>query len=109
MLNDGYEVICADKKPFEYWFQLFDECKNYSLDLNEYENCLTVSAGVDYIYNMACNMGGLGFIENIKAECMLSVLINTNMLRACIKNNVSKYFFSSSACVYNGSNNKILL
>jgi GDP-D-mannose 3',5'-epimerase len=52
---------------------------------------------------MACNMGGMGFIENNKAECMLSVLINTNLLRACLKNNVKKYFFSSSACVYNGS------
>ena len=103
LLNDGFEVVCADIKPFEYWFQLFDECKNYSFDLKEYENCLTASKGVDYIYNMACNMGGMGFIENNKAECMLSVLINTNMLRASIKNNVSKYFFSSSACVYNGS------
>ena len=52
---------------------------------------------------MACNMGGMGFIENNKAECMLSVLINTNMLRACLKNNIKKYFFSSSACVYNAS------
>ena len=99
----SFEVVCADIKPFEYWFQLFDECKNYSFDLKEYENCLTASKDVDYIYNMACNMGGMGFIENNKAECMLSVLINTNMLRASIKNNVSKYFFSSSACVYNGS------
>jgi nucleoside-diphosphate-sugar epimerase len=52
---------------------------------------------------MACNMGGMGFIENNKAECMLSVLINTNLLRAALKNNANKYFFSSSACVYNGS------
>jgi nucleoside-diphosphate-sugar epimerase len=50
---------------------------------------------------MACNMGGMGFIENNKAECMLSVLINTNLLRSCVKNKVKKYFFSSSACVYN--------
>ncbi len=103
LLNDGHNVICADLKPFEYWFQIFDECKNYSFDLKEYENCLEASKGVDYIYNMACNMGGMGFIENNKAECMLSVLINTNMLRASIKNNVSRYFFSSSACVYNGT------
>jgi len=51
-------------------------------------------------------MGGMGFIENNKAECMLSVLINTNMLRACLKNNVKRYFFSSSACVYNGQKQK---
>ena len=65
-----------------------------------------VSKDVDYIYNMACNMGGMGFIENNKAECMLSVLINTNLLRACIKNNVDRYFFSSSACVYNAQKQK---
>ena len=98
--------MCADTKPLEYWFQQFDECKNYSFDLKEYENCLKATEGVDYIYNMACNMGGMGFIENNKAECMLSVLINTNLLRASIKNSVSRYFFSSSACVYNGSKQK---
>ena len=94
LLDEGHEVVAADNKPFEYWFQHFEECKNYSLDLKEYDNCLKVSEGIDYIYNMACNMGGMGFIENNKAECMLSVLINTNMLRSSIKNSVKKYFFS---------------
>ena len=103
LVADGHEVIAADIKPLEYWFQLFESNKNYSLDLREYENCLKVVDGVDYVYNMACNMGGMGFIENNKAECMLSVLINTNLLRACLKNNIKKYFFSSSACVYNTS------
>ncbi len=103
LLNEGHDLVCADLKPVEFWFQSFDKCKNYSLDLKEYENCLKVSSGVDYIYNMACNMGGMGFIENNKAECMLSVLINTNFLRASIKNMVKRYFFSSSACVYNAS------
>jgi nucleoside-diphosphate-sugar epimerase len=103
LVADGHEVIAADIKPLEYWFQLFESNKNYSLDLREYENCLKVVDGVDYVYNMACNMGGMGFIENNKAECMLSVLINTNLLRACLKNNIKKYFFSSSACVYNAS------
>ena len=101
--NEGHEVICADSKPYEYWFQLNENNKNYSLDLKEYENCLKVTDGIDYIYNMACNMGGMGFIENNKAECMLSVLINTNLLRACLVNKVKKYFFSSSACVYNAT------
>ncbi len=101
LMDQGHEVVCADIKPLEYWFQLFDENKNYSFDLKEYENCLKASEGVDYIYNMACNMGGMGFIENNKAECMLSVLINTNLLRSCLVNKVKKYFFSSSACVYN--------
>jgi nucleoside-diphosphate-sugar epimerase len=101
--NEGHKVVCADNKPFEYWFQINESNKNYSLDLKEYDNCLTVTDGVDYIYNMACNMGGMGFIENNKAECMLSVLINTNLLRACLTNKVKKYFFSSSACVYNAT------
>ena len=103
LLKEGHQVIAADIKPLEYWFQLFDVNKNYSLDLKEYENCLRVMDGVDYVYNMACNMGGMGFIENNKAECMLSVLINTNLLRACLKRNIKRYFFSSSACVYNSS------
>ena len=103
LINDGHKVVCADIKPLEYWFQYFDECENFSLDLKNYDNCLKVSSDVEYIYNMACNMGGMGFIENNKAECMLSVLINTNLLRSSLENKVKKYFFSSSACVYNGS------
>jgi len=103
LMNEGHEVVCADIKPQEFWFQLFEKNKNYSLDLKEYENCLKVTEGVDLIYNMACNMGGMGFIENNKADCMLSVLINTNLLRASLIHKIKKYFFSSSACVYNGT------
>jgi len=99
----NFEIICADIKPLEFWFQIFDENINYSFDLKSYENCLSVSKNVDYVFNMACNMGGMGFIENNKAECMLSVLINTNLLRASKINNIKKYLFSSSACVYNAS------
>tara|TARA_Y100000590_G_scaffold469559_1_gene658272 strand:+ start:1429 stop:2424 length:996 start_codon:yes stop_codon:yes gene_type:complete len=106
LLNDGHDVVCADIKPLEYWFQIFDNTKKFSLDLKEYENCLEVTKDVDYIYNMACNMGGMGFIENNKAECMLSVLINTNLLRACLINKVKRYFYSSSACVYNAQKQK---
>ena len=102
LLNDGHEVVCADIKPIEYWFQYFDVCENFSLDLKSYDNCLKVTKNIDFAYNMACNMGGMGFIENNKAECMLSVLINTNLLRSSIENKIKKYFFSSSACVYNG-------
>ena len=100
--QNQYDLVCADIKPEEYWFQIFDEAQNYSLDLKEYENTLKVTENVDYIFNFACNMGGMGFIENNKAECMLSVLVNTNLLRSAVKNNCKKYFFSSSACVYNG-------
>ena len=77
-LSDGYEIICVDSKPFENWFQYFKDCENHSLDLRDYQNSLKISKKVDYIFNLACNMGGMGFIENNKSECMLSVLINTN-------------------------------
>jgi nucleoside-diphosphate-sugar epimerase len=103
LMEEGHELICADIKPKELWFQYFEKNKNFSLDLKDHNNCLKVSEEVDFVFNMACNMGGMGFIENNKAECMLSVLINTNMLRACLHHKIKKYFFSSSACVYNGS------
>ena len=101
--ENEFDIVCADIKPKEYWFQIFDEAQNFSLDLKEYENTLKVTKDIDYIFNFACNMGGMGFIENNKAECMLSVLVNTNLLRSAVKNNCKKFFFSSSACVYNGS------
>ena len=101
LIDEGHEVACVDIKPFDLWFQKFEECENFSLDLKDHNNCLKVTSGIDYIYNMACNMGGMGFIENNKAECMLSVLVNTNLLRACLENKIKRYFFSSSACVYN--------
>ena len=69
--------------------------------MKDISNCRKVSQGVDYVFNMACNMGGMGFIENNKAECMQSVLINTNLLIACNENKIQRYFFSSSACAYN--------
>jgi len=102
-LMKNNSLVCADIKPMELWFQQSDKNKNLQLDLKEYENCLEATKGVDYVYNLACNMGGMGFIENNKAECMLSVLVNTNLLRACLKNKVKRYYYSSSACVYNGS------
>ena len=106
LLSMNNSITCVDQKPKELWFQYFDECNNFSLDLKEYENCLKASENIDYVFNMACNMGGMGFIENNKAECMLSVLVNTNLLRACVKNDVDRYFFSSSACAYNTSKQK---
>jgi len=102
-LMKNNSLVCADIKPMELWFQQSDKNKNLQLDLKEYENCLEATKGVDYVYNLACNMGGMGFIENNKAECMLSVLVNTNLLRACLKNKVKRYYYSSSACVYNGT------
>ena len=103
LLSMNNSIICVDLKPKELWFQYFEECENHSLDLKDYENCQKVTKNIDYVFNMACNMGGMGFIENNKAECMLSVLVNTNLLRACLINGVDRYFFSSSACAYNTS------
>ncbi len=101
LLNEGNKVRAVDIKPFELWFQKFDSVENHSLNMENHENCLKMSRDMDYVINLACNMGGIGFIENNKADCMLSVLINTNLLRACKENNIKRYFFSSSACAYN--------
>ena len=102
LLSSGNRIVASDIKPKEYWFQDYEEVENhYSMDMKEINNCRKVAKGIDYVFNMACNMGGMGFIENNKAECMQSVLINTNLLIACKEEKVKKYFFSSSACAYN--------
>jgi GDP-D-mannose 3', 5'-epimerase len=103
----GYKSIRAvDIKPIEDWYQRFDDAENLSLDLNEKENCELAARGANEIYNLAANMGGMGFIETHKALCMLSVLINTHMLQAAVKYKVPRYFYSSSACVYNADKQK---
>jgi GDP-D-mannose 3',5'-epimerase len=96
------QIRAVDVKPMEHWYQRFDDVENLSLDLTEKENCEYAARGAAEIYNLAANMGGMGFIEKNKALCMLSVLINTHMLMAARKYDVERYFFSSSACVYNG-------
>ncbi len=101
LLKQGHDVTCVDIKQFNNWFQINKNSKNISLDLRDLDNCNNVVKGIDVVINMACNMGGIGFIEWNKTDCMLSVLINTHMLMACEKQRVKKYFFSSSACVYN--------
>jgi GDP-D-mannose 3',5'-epimerase len=106
--KQGYRDLRAvDVKPFEEWYQRFEDVENLSLDLNLKENCDKVAAGAVEIYNLAANMGGMGFIENNKALCMLSVLINTHMLQAALKHGTTKrFFYASSACVYNGDKQK---
>jgi GDP-D-mannose 3',5'-epimerase len=102
LLDNGNTVVASDIKPKEYWFQDFENVENYySMDMKDISNCRKITKKIDYVFNMACNMGGMGFIENNKAECMQSVLINTNLLIACKEDKVEKYFFSSSACAYN--------
>ena len=102
LLENENSIIAVDIKPKEYWFQDFENVKNYyKTDMKNIENCRKVTKNIDYVFNMACNMGGMGFIENNKAECMQSVLINTNLLIACKEFGIKRYFFSSSACAYN--------
>jgi len=102
LLENGNSITVTDIKPKEFWFQDFDIVTNfYSTDMKDITNCRKVTKNIDYVFNMACNMGGMGFIENNKAECMQSVLINTNLLISCKENKVQRYFFSSSACAYN--------
>ncbi len=99
--RQGYSRIRAvDIKPFDEWFQRFDDVENLSLDLRLRDNCETAAKGARRIFNFAADMGGMGFIENNKAACMLSVLVNTHMLLAARKYEVQRYFYSSSACVY---------
>jgi len=100
--NQGYKQIRAvDEKPLDEWYQRFDDVENLSLNLNLKENCEVSAKGAHEIYNLAANMGGMGFIEHNKALCMLSVLINTHMLQAALNHGCQKFFYSSSACVYN--------
>src|SRR5580693_10300900 len=100
--KQGYKKIRAvDIKPLDEWYQRFDDVENLSLDLNLKESCEQAARGAYQIYNFAANMGGMGFIERNKALCMLSVLINTQMLEAARQFGTKKFFYSSSACVYN--------
>lgn len=102
LLEQGVQDIRAvDVKPFEQWYQLSPQADNRVLDLQEKEACQESCEGITEVYNLACNMGGMGFIENNKALCMISVLINTHLLIAARDAGVGKYFFASSACVYN--------
>lgn len=104
LLKDGHHVRAADIKPTVEWYQLHDKADNWDYaDLKEADECRMVTAGMDQVYNLAADMGGMGFIETHKAECMLSVLISTNMLVAALNNGVRRLFYSSSACVYNAT------
>jgi GDP-D-mannose 3', 5'-epimerase len=101
LLRQGHRAIRAvDIKPLDEWFQLFPEVENLSLDLQEKAACETALRDARTVYNLAADMGGMGFIENNKALCMLSVLINTHLLMAAKKFAVERFFYASSACVY---------
>ena len=110
LLSMSYQVSVVDIKPLSEWYQVFPSARNSSRDLSLLDNCIQSTVGIDEIYNLAADMGGMGFIENNKAACMLTVLINTHLLMAAKINGVSRYFFASSACVYNADKqNKSLI
>jgi nucleoside-diphosphate-sugar epimerase len=98
--QQGFLVRAVDRKALKSWYYASPTAENIVADLREKEPCFTCTKDVDRVYCLAADMGGMGFIENNKALCMLSVLINTNLLLASRDNKVRRYFYSSSACVY---------
>src|SRR5260370_40973023 len=108
LLANGVEVIRAvDIKPLDEWYQVSQDVENLSLDLKDKDNCLKAAEDANVIFQLAADMGGMGFIENNKALCMLSVLTNTHMLIATLDKGFDRFFYSSSACVHNAQNHTI--
>lgn len=101
--NKGHQVRAVDKKPLTEWNQVFPDVENLVLDLQEKDNCYTAVKECTEVFNLAADMGGMGFIELNKALCMLSVVINTHLLMASKDQGIDRFFFSSSACVYNAA------
>lgn len=95
------DVRAIDIKPLDQWYQVSAEAENLILDLSQRDACKEALAGAVSVYNLAADMGGIGFIEQNRALCMLNVLINTHLLEAARDYDIERYFFSSSACVYN--------
>jgi GDP-D-mannose 3', 5'-epimerase len=106
LLNDVASVRAVDIKPISEWYQVIPGVESLALDLKDRENCLIAADGAEAIFQLAADMGGMGFIENNKALCMLSVLTNTHMLMAAREKEVERFFYASSACVYNGDKQK---
>jgi nucleoside-diphosphate-sugar epimerase len=100
LIAQGHEVRAVDVKPLESWYQVHEAAENLVMDLSEKPAAFEAVEGTQIVYNLAADMGGMGFIENNKAACMLSVLVNTHLLMAAKEHAVQRYFFSSSACVY---------
>jgi GDP-D-mannose 3',5'-epimerase len=101
LLRRGHANIRAiDLKPLDEWWQLFCSVENWQVDLQVRENCMRALEGAAEVYNLAADMGGMGFIENNRALCMLSVLINTHLVLAARARSVRRFFYASSACVY---------
>jgi GDP-D-mannose 3',5'-epimerase len=102
LVKKGHSVRAVDMKPLNEWYQVTEGVDNLVLDLRLKENCYTAVNGYNEVFNLAADMGGMGFIENNKAACMISVLINTHLLIAARDCGIDRFFYASSACVYNG-------
>jgi GDP-D-mannose 3', 5'-epimerase len=102
LTRKGNKVRAVDIKPLNEWYQVSEDADNLILDLRSRENCYKAVNGFNEVYNLAADMGGMGFIENNKAACMISVLINTHLLIASKDCGIDRFFYASSACVYNG-------
>lgn len=100
LLSLGYNVRSVDIKSLDSWANLNEKAENIQGNLKNYEEARAAVDGCKFVFNLAADMGGMGFIETHKADCMLSVLINTNLLRASVEFGVEKYLFASSACAY---------
>jgi len=98
--QEGHTLRCVDRKPLDDWYQVLPGAENVVADLQELDACRAAVEGVETVYDLAADMGGMGFIEANKALCMLSVLTGTHMLLAAKDEGVGRFFFSSSACVY---------
>ena len=94
-------IRCIDKKPLPEWYQLVPGTECLNLDLSNDKNCERACEGAVEVYNLAADMGGMGFIERFRVECLRSVLINTHMVEAAYRAGARRYFFASSACAYN--------
>jgi len=102
LVKAGQKVRAVDLKPLNEWYQVSPDADNIVLDLRLRENCYQAVNGYHEVFNLAADMGGMGFIENNKAACMISVLINTHLLIASKDCGIERFFYASSACVYNG-------
>jgi GDP-D-mannose 3', 5'-epimerase len=94
------DIRVVDRKPLDEWHQVFPEAENVCADLQQLAACRAAVRDVRFAFNLAADMGGMGFIETHKADCMMSVLISTHMLLAAKEAAVERLFYSSSACVY---------
>ena len=100
--DQGFTRIRAvDKKPLPNWYQRVPGVESLCMDLTEKDNCIRACEGAVEVYNLAADMGGMGFIEHFRVDCLRSVLINTQMIEAAYRAGARRYFFSSSACAYN--------